>query len=583
MTQTSRKRPEKPLPFNRKQVFVDLIFLAAVLWVAHFWYFRLLGLYEDDYTHTSPAFGWQLPDLMTHTLIALRAWDLGRPLGLVLGQILAFIGWQLGGLGAAHILAYLIHLTNAFLFYFLLRRIGQARVAVIGATIFGLFPADTTHIFLMHAFGLHTSLTFLLLAAHAYLRGHKALAHGLSLGCLLIYESPYMVFVAIPLLCRPWDHRLIREMRRHVAVWLAILVAVVVVRALMGESRIGDVGSSAANVVVISKQILAALVIGPAVSLSTFWQGPIWIYFHWNRELTDVFWLSLLACVSLLTRTPDPSAEPGAGGPSLVQVPSFGGPKEPRFRLPHSDTLKLLLTGLIMLSLAYGLSFTHFPPTDTYGRATSVHLAAAFGAALVFTCISSFLLPTTSSHLLRVGGVLVLSVYLSWLVVYRFSIQQDFKRAWQIERYFWSAVVAKVPDMTEGTMIIVVDKRPSETRFIFASSWANPLILQQIFRFPPEWKTPPRLWVVQPDWTTSLATSGGQITWIVPLATGPAHTEPVPQGNIVVMVYKDDKLIREQEPLTVDGLTLQLRVRPPGARPIWQAGALYPLLILSNR
>ena len=135
-------------------------------------------------------------------------------------------------------------LTNGFLFYFLLRRIELARVALIGAIAFVLFPADTTHILLMHALGLHTSLTFLLIASHCYLSGRKTLAYVLSLGSLLTYESPYMVFLAVPLLCRPWDRKLVKEMIRHVAVWLGILLAVVAIRAVLGEGRSDSLGSS---------------------------------------------------------------------------------------------------------------------------------------------------------------------------------------------------------------------------------------------------------------------------------------------------------------------------------------------------
>ena len=67
---------------------VELVLLALVLWVAHCFHIGALGLYEDDYSHTSPALGWGLSQLLNASIREFVSWDLGRPLGFVLGPAL---------------------------------------------------------------------------------------------------------------------------------------------------------------------------------------------------------------------------------------------------------------------------------------------------------------------------------------------------------------------------------------------------------------------------------------------------------------------------------------------------------------
>ena len=293
MIRTIRERAGAVLSSEKARILIDLALLAAVLWVAHFWYFRSFGLYEDDYTHISPALAWDLPQLLENLKVFVT-WPLGRPLGLFLNFSLAFIGGKLGGLSMIYILNYMTQVTNAFLFYLLLRRIGHDEIAWVGASILGLFPAITTHIFLMHAVGEeYTSLMFLLIASHCYLSGRKMLAYLLSLACLLTYETPYAVFLAVPLLLEPWDKRLFRAILRHAVLWLCILVAVVAIRALIGEARIAGEASSISDGPGVFRAILSSMLVGPAVALSAFVSGPAWTLSQWERKLT----LVVLACI----------------------------------------------------------------------------------------------------------------------------------------------------------------------------------------------------------------------------------------------------------------------------------------------
>jgi hypothetical protein len=566
-----------PKPAERSTI-LELLILAVALFAAHYVYFRSLGLYEDDYAYISQALGWHLGDLIQYLKVVMTL-PQGRPLGYLLPHLAAFVGGRIGGLGMVYILGYLVQITNVFLFYFLLSRIGLRGTAWIGALVFGLFPADTTHIFLMHSLGLHTSLTFLLLAAHSYLSGHKAWAHWISLGSLLTYESPYLVFLAIPLLGPVWDRRLLKELWRHAAVWLGILLAVVGLRAVVGEGRIETLGSSPQGILVMLGHSLESLVIGPAVSLWMFLYGPGWMLLHWFAGLGFILAGSFAIFAWLLSRRGSESIEGEADRVLVLPLKLPGTSASRRLVLPLSRTAQLLLAALIMLSLAYGFSFTHFPPTTTYGRLTSVHLAAAFGGALLFAGVASLLLAGARSRLLRSGAIIVLALYLALLVAYRFSIQLDFRQAWQNERTFWSAAMAQVPDMQDGTLIFVVNRDLPVTRFILSNSWADPIMLPQIFQFPANWAAPPRLFVVPPDWTDSVVVSGSQLSWEVPAATWKPHWELLPSSNVILLEMENGQLVRRYGSILIRGQALQLKPLTVPAHRAWKNGLLYPLLL----
>lgn len=561
------------------QFVLELLSLAVILWIAHFVHLNSFGLYEDDYSHISPPLGWNLSQLLDSFKV-LANWPLGRPLGYFLNFLLAFVGGKLGGLSTLFVMDYLIQVGNAVLSYFLLRRIGQQAIAWLGAAIFGIFPATTTHIFLMHSLGQeYTSLMFLLVASHCYLSGRKVPAYLISLACLLTYETPYTVFLAVPLLLLPWDRSLLKALAKHAAVWLGILLAVVAVRALMGEGRIVGVGSSAGNVLGVFGKILVSMYTGPAVALSTFATGPAWVLSHWKPELTLVvaacFGIFFFMLHRLALNMPAPQSDRHLD----LRVAVFGLKIGGEFNVPREQTLKLLVTAVILLSVAYLFSFTHFPPIATYGRLTSVHLAATLGGTLLFAAVASLVLEFFKSRKLGYAGIGVLALYLSLLVAYRFTIQLDFAKAWQNEQRFWTNVVQQVPDMSDGMMIFVFEDGLPSSHFILTHSWADPLVLQQIYQFPSTWQSPPRLFVVPRDWAESVIPSGDGFSWRVPSATWPAHWELLPDSNVVVMKWKAGRLVRQTGAIPIGGETLQLKPPPSVLPPAWQKGALYPLLI----
>ncbi len=565
--------------FWNKNTALAFIFFAVILWVAHYFHFRDLGFYEDDYAQISPSLTRNLKDIIYYFRNQLLHWNQGRPLQYTFTALFSFLGKELGGLHIVYVLAYLVQLTNACLFYLTLKKISNESIALIGGLTFGLFPADTTHTFLMHAFALHISLTFILIATLLYLDDHKTLAYCLSLGSLITYEPPYLIFLAIPLLTLNWKKQFGKELIRHILIWLGILLIIILVRVGLGEQRIVSTGGSISNVGTFIFQMLQALFIGPAVSLWLFLYGPGQPFSSWNRELTIIF-IGFTPIFLWVFWQMDHHTNREVNDLNYANSKDNTIHKQKESVLDRlSVTAKLILTSLVMLCFAYGFSFTHFPPTALFGRMTSVHLAATFGGSLFFACICSLLLSYAQSHRKRGFAALILAMYFSLLVTYRFSIQLDFKQAWKNQQWFWTNVIEEIPDQTDGTIIFVLNHDLPTTHYIITNSWADPIILNQIYDYPDDWQTPPRLFVVPSDWTNTFTRVDDQFQWMIPDATWAPHWETMPDSNIILLEMENGDLVRRYGSLTVQDYPLHLKSLDSEVDQDLAEGALYPYLI----
>ena len=253
-----------------------------------------------------------------------------------------------------------------------------------------------------------------------------------------------------------------------------------------------------------------------------------------------------------------------------------------KFAAAPEEFLKVcnaLLVGAIMLFLAYILSFTHFPPMTLFGRGTSVHLAATFGGALVCgaLCYAVFLLLYTKR--LKLLGAMSVAFFFALLVGYGFVIQHDFKQSWQNQRWFWSSVIEKCPDLSDGTMIFVVKEGLPETKYINTNSWADPIILKQIFEFPRSWEKVPRLWVVDKNWTTTIVTKDDVFRWKVPTATWWSYWTDLPKNNIILLKIVDGELIRCYDSLLIGKKALPVKKIQTSELISFKKGHLFDYLI----
>jgi len=566
-----------------KDTVLTCALLCLIIFVAHFLNALHFGLYEDDYFFIST--NWSFPDFLREARAALLTWPQGRPIGFFLPPVLSIVGDRLGGLTAIYGIGFLILGLNTCLLYLFLRRVGTETIAVMGALAYCLFPADTTHILLTHAFQLQTAMTFWLVGAHLYLSDRRVLAYLAVTASLLSYETAFPVFLAIPLFRKAWDRALSRELFRHALILAGIMLAVVAIRLLQGEERLGNL--PAEDLPGLPITIAKSMVMGPAISMLQFAYAPIRAQLYWNWELTALVAAPLAATFWLLR-------QPAQGSTQDSPTPVTGG---------RLAIWQLYLTAILMLCLAYALSFTHYPPVEIFGRGTSVHLASALGGSLLFACVWSQIIDFANRFRLRSIAMVICSLYVSLLVGYRLLIQADFARAWDNQRSFWTSAVELLPDITDSTVIFVVDKDLPQTQLILSYSWANPIILAQLFRFPEHWVNPPRLFIVPELWFMglSMVTDGGpgaagdvatpqaqtratggagkHFEWMVPTATWESHWEIFPDGNVVLLEVENGKLVRRQGTMTIGGLDLNLKPLPAGATLSYERGPLFDVLI----
>jgi hypothetical protein len=600
--------------FISRESIKVLFLLGFTAWIAYFSHARSFGLYEDDYHFIASAIGWDLPQLIKEILANFLLWPQGRPIGFSLPPLISFLGFRIGGLYAVYIIGLMILTLNSFLFYNLLRRIGSRLFAIIGGLVFCLFPADTTRPFLMHATGLQPSLTFLLIASLCYLAGRRRLSYLVIIGSLLTYESPFMIFYAIPLLKNKWDKQLFRELLKHFIILSTIIIFVVVIRHFTGDTRI----TFSSNIYLVTIKILVSMVIGPIITIVLFFYGPIKTLFNLDIFVTLTILVSFFILVwifyKLATNSNNrPLAKvavwrvcnpPNTGLVGLKARPTKSKidfrkrsnendfhkhmPSIPkkitdafeyiRLSSRYWGMTKLLLTAIIMLSLAYSVSFTHFPPIARYGRLTSVHLAAVFGGSLLFACVSAIAYSYANRPGYKAIVIVVLAFYFSLAAGYGALIQNDFSRSWSEQRRFWTDVIANTPDLEDGTVILYTYDNKGETKFIHTHSWADPIILRQIYKFPTNWRNPPRLFTVNSDWLGQTILNGQQIEWNVPPADWPSHLEVLPSANVILLQTVNGQLVRSESPINIHGLLFPLKV---ASTPIYQLdrGPLFSLLI----
>jgi hypothetical protein len=530
---------------GRYETPLSLAAIALLAWLAQFHHFRDFGLYEDDYWFISEAMGKDPSYLLSRFVTAFTKLPQGRPFGFFLPDLFSFIGDKLGGLPGIYLVGFAIVVLNTFLCFRLLRTRAPLAPAAVGAAVFCLFPADTTKIFLTHDFQLQPSLTFALLSALAYTAGRKPLAYAVGAGALLAYENGYLALFALPLFtaCR-WDRCMLRELVRHILILAAILVGVVILRYLVGESR---ATSSVGGVAAIFPPLLGSLVLGPARSIAGMFYGPFKAIPTWDVE-------TLVASVVAL-----------AGfGIFFWRVPST--PTRRR------EALQVAGAGAAMLVIAYALAFTHFPPNALVGRGTSVHLGATTGMAVVSAGVAWLAL-----GLNRRAAAAVLSAYVALMVGYYVTIERDFVRSWQLQRAFWQQVVACCSDLQDGTVLLYTLTSAEEPTFIFTNSWADPLILDETFAFPKNWTTPPRLFSLT-EWKNRVSVDGDHLDWSVPAAVWDEYVDVLPQNNVILLTRDSEgKLQRATGSVDVAGGALSLKA--PGQPEIWPAAQLYtPLL-----
>jgi hypothetical protein len=566
---TSDGRSSKKMPLTWDVLIC--IFLGFLLWVGRYWQYKSFGLYEDDLTIIPGAVVMNFSDLFRYigSYIA-HLYGHGRPLSDSFIYLFSNLGWRLHGLQGIYLIGFVLTWINIGLFYALLRRIATFNIAVIASIFYVLYAADTTQAFLTHSLGAQPSILLLLLAFHAYLSNHKIVAYFLVVMILFSYETPFLVFLAAPLLQKKWGTQIIKKFILHAFILIVFLAAVYLLRLQIGEGRVSGLSTQQMLTYPITHSI-----IGPLVSLGTYLLRPYQAVGGADTTILLAIGLSLillLAIFHFLKWTFQLDAW------QLVRIISTRS----RWKeLPDEmqSLGKLFIAGFVMLIGAYPLTFT-VRAYAISGRDTRVHLAGVVGASLVVACAIALLF-TLFRHK-KAGWVLsiIISLWVALLVGYGFVIQRDYRLAWQYQRDFWTSLIQLVPDAGPETAILVTPDGLKDIRQMGANTWNLPRILNQLYIMPVNWKNPPRVFRLESQWDQHLVGSDGNFMLnVITVTAPPSLYGEVPSDHVIFIDSSSGELIRQTQPLTIGSASYKLEQIGPPLLPQLSHGLLYSLMI----
>ena len=559
-----------------------IVLLVALLWVVRYWHSSEFGLYEDDLTHLPSAVVMSLQEVLAFAFDAERILTLqgqGHPLHYTFIYPLTNLGWRFADINGPYLFGFAIQAFNIVLLYALMRRLHSRAFAVLGGFAYVLYSADTTQAFLTYSLGLHPSLSLFLLAAHSYLSNKRWLAFPLVTLTLFTYETPFTVFLAFPLVVAIANRRWSRARAVDVLVLGLILVGVVILRMIVGDDRVGGLSLWEALSIPIIHMIQ-----GPPVSIGTYLYRPLQTLQALNLEIAVVILIAMgffaLVLSRLTLHTPGHQLRAALG--SLKQassrLSSLWGSAPDQVR----QLILLGLSGLVMLVMAYPLTFT-VRAYAVSGRDTRVHAAGVIGAAFLLGAAMLLVLWIADSYRRKRWAVFLLTAWLGLMAAYGFVIQRDYRLAWTYQQEFWRELVELVPDVEDGTVILVDPEGLQDTRQIGANYWNLPRVLEQLYEFPADWERPPRVYRLNENWEEGIVTAEGMLSLDATTVFAPPSTLGVfDPSNAILIKTTDGELNRFNGRIGLGERQLELRPAAQIGEPQMAQGFLYQYLIEIN-
>jgi len=566
--------PRPRLARSAQRLAVPLCLVLTVA-VAHFLRLPDFGLYEDDYYFVGEPLGWSLSQAVEAVASAFTGWPNGRPVGEAVPRFLSFVGGSLLGLPGVYLLGFAVIAANALLSWRVATRLLPPLPALVVALVFVLFPADTTRIFPTYALQMNVAQAFALLAADRLLARRTLAAMPFFALVLLTYETPSVPLFLVPLLAGSgWT----LAWRRWLSTWAAMSTAILsalAARLAMGEARVVEAVES--GLPSLLGKVAAAPFLGVSTSARLMATRPL----DALSSLRPTEWLAVLvfatALAGLTSRlTLGNGAERADTAPSR---PRSADPREPGPAPAVGSPSWTLFVGLLAWLAAYALAFTHWPPVAESGRATSVHGAATLGASLTAGALVWWLgraaRHTLPRSVLRAGII----VFCSLLVGFHLTVQRAFAESWVAQRALWRQVVALCPDLEEGTVIFIRPRGIPFSPMAFVSSWADPLVLELIFRFPREWSSVPRAFALDSEVTASFHEVDGVVRWRVPNATWRARVVELDPENVIVLRSEQGRLQRVRGKTSVNSIEIPSKRRGRSTVDSLPRGPLFALLL----
>lgn len=527
-----------------------IIFLLAAVFFTHFLLINDFGLYEDDYAQAY----FVNADKDLSDAIEFASVDIARPVGRFLRASLSYIGSALGGIVAIYFIAYLIVSLNAVLVYLIIRHLAPGFVALAGAMVFCLYPADTTKTLLTHAFHLQTGLSFILLGIFLYQKGRRVSPYILGFLSLLTYEPTILPLLAAPFLKQKKEQKIGKEILINIAAIFALIVLVLAYRNFAGEVRV--TGLESFYPLDLITRILVAMGVGPLTSSAMFLYRPYTVFLEGNIY-TGVFIAIFFIITFLFLKRYVPEAVEADKLNISVQTKRLPFQINIRYLKAYEPAFRLFITGIVLWSLSYLFAFSneHWPPVEINNRTTSVHFAATVAASLAMAGIIwiayIFFWVTKKKPMLFVA---LISAYFSVLAGFSFIVQQDYALSWTNQKNFWGQVIKLTPDIDADKVVFFVANRKyysRQTKYIFNYSWGDVIVLSTLYKYTRdnkpvyEWRTP-RFDNLGPSTRNSFRFVDGVLTYdsFSVVQKGKEKIEIKDTNNIIILYIAEDGSVK---------------------------------------
>ena len=523
--------------FERYTTVLAIAFLSMTAWMAHFYLSGQFLLYEDDYAVMGRTLDLDFASLLGILKALWHDCPMGRPLHFTFGRIFAYLGNQMAGLQGMYWIGFTVVCANILLFFALMKKLAPVAVAFFGAVCFCLFPADTTKPLLTHSFMIQPGLTFLLVALLLYAGKRPWLSYVVIFGSLITYEPTALPFLMAPLLKKPWDRKRRKILCLHIVSIFACLLLAGVVRLMLHESRVSELVSHYPWEAAF--KALGSLALGPFTVIWCFvarmFDGALNVR-PWGALAGGVF---LFLGIPLAMALQQGSVLVENVNNRLARLSMKTRILELDFEIKsnphHRGILRLAILGISMRFCAYLLSFSYWPPMVMEGRETCVHIAASIGGTMVFAAVAWTFMVIGKAYRGHWGAILALTAYLSLLLCFHTTVQDDFAKSARLQKNFWRQIISLCPDLEEDTIIFVEPEGLPATHYIRSNFWTDRLILELMFQFPLNWRNPPRLYILDYQIYESIRRGPDQtILWNRPV--------PPPQ-DIVPSVLERKKVI----------------------------------------
>jgi hypothetical protein len=551
-----------------------VVFLALMAWSTRYWLSSGFGLYEDDLTFIPGAieadFG-SIIHMISGYFSSLA--QQGRPLMWSWVVLFSHLGWQLAGLQGMYILAYCVWLTNIVLFVLLLQKINNCFFFfVVGGLAYVLFSADTNQAFLFNAFGLQSAITFLLIALYIYLANDKFrwVSYLFLLLVILNYETPYLLFIAAPLLTAYTGKLLKKRLMENSLVLMSLFLLVFLLRYLSGEARVATLGLSEMITTPIKH-----MAIGPFVGFGTYFLRPLLVL---QRLTPGLALSSMLSAGFIFAVIYWVIQSKNLTGFALFPISKqwWSGLVEPAKR-----ELRIILAGIVMLIAAYPLTII-LRPYAISGRETRVHLASVVGASLIMASGITLITRSLTGKRIRVAFLVLVSLVFGFNFAFGFIIQEAYQRAWVLQKTFWRELLPLIDDVEDGSAVLVEPSGLEDVLYIDANTWNVPRVLPQLFVFAEDRESPPRAFRLAHAWKSNLIRMPGYFTLDGNNTIAPSSTYgEYEHEKSIYITSVTGEFIRQRE-LVFQEETIYLKPVGPGVLSTLETRILYDLMILGN-